>query len=89
MSGDRVRLLDAELVARGLSNYDAVSPPLRDNLQLPCWDASCDIAFLYILDWNAIAVQATAARAPLSPVVQPFPALGISSVGKGAQPIRP
>lgn len=57
------RLLDAELIARNLPNYDAAHPPLRNNLKLPDWDISRDIAFPVIVDWNARAALLAAAQA--------------------------
>lgn len=61
--GEHRRLLDAELVARDLPNYDAVHPRLRDGLRLPNWDVSRDIAFPVPIDWNQQAALATAAFA--------------------------
>lgn len=43
--GENRRLLDAELVARKLPGYDAAHPPLRNNLQLPDWGISREVAY--------------------------------------------
>ena len=44
--GEPLRLFeDAEIVARGLERYTAEQPPLRDNLKLPNFDRSNEIAY--------------------------------------------
>jgi hypothetical protein len=44
-AGEHRRLLDAELTARGLTNYDAAHPRLRENLKLPDFIRASVIAF--------------------------------------------
>jgi hypothetical protein len=44
-TGEQRRLLDVELVARGLTNFSRVNPPLRENLKLPKWDRSSEVAY--------------------------------------------
>jgi hypothetical protein len=44
-AGEDRRLLDPELLARGLDHFDAAHPPLRENLKLPKWDRSSETAF--------------------------------------------
>lgn len=61
--GEHRRLADAEQMARDLPSYDGVHPRLRDNLRLPDWDVSRDIAFPVIVDWNARAALMSAAFA--------------------------
>jgi hypothetical protein len=59
------RLLDPELVARGIDRYDAVHPRLRDNLKLPDFVQSSTIAFPPnpMDQWNRYAAQSHAAMA--------------------------
>jgi hypothetical protein len=64
-AGENRRLLDAELVARGIDRYDAAHPRLRDNLKLPEFIKSSTIAFPPnpMDQWNRYAAQSHAAMA--------------------------
>lgn len=52
-------MLDPELIARGLDRYDAAHPRLRENLRLPKWDRSSEIAYPpnALDEWNRRAMQ--------------------------------
>jgi len=53
-AGERRRLLDAELVARGLDSYEVAHPPLRTNLRLPEFYNSTNIIYGPV-DWTQMA----------------------------------
>jgi hypothetical protein len=61
--GENRRLLDAELVARGIDRYDAAHPRLRDNLKLPDFIRASVIAYPPdpMDQWNRYAAQANEA----------------------------